>query len=145
MCHRLLKIKRKARKPLKKQPFTKTIKQKRLVWAKNYKNWSKTGKKVLLSDEIYFFVQGWHSKYVRISEGEKLSSMHFNQTVKHRLFWGCFNFSDVRILTPIEEMMNLACYTQLIRQTVTCNMQRAFPESGEYSSKLLLHVIRACK
>ena len=41
-------------------------------------NW----KKVLFLDETHCFEQRWHSKYVRISEGEKLSLMHFHQTVK---------------------------------------------------------------
>lgn len=92
---RLLEVGRKARKPLKKQLLTKKMRQKRLAWARKYKNWSvEDWKKVLFSDETHFFVQGRHSKYVRVSEGERLSPLHFNQTVKHPpkknvlgLFW----------------------------------------------------------
>ena len=100
------------------------------------------GKKVLFSDETHFFVQGRHSKYVRISEGEKLSPMHFNQAVKHpekKMFWGCFSFSGVGTLSPIEGMMNSARYTELIRRKVTRDMQRAFPEGGGVFQQDLLH------
>ena len=51
------------------------------------------------------------------------------QTVKHsqkKMFWGFFSFSGAGALTPIEEMMNSACYTNLIRRTVTV---KGFPES----------------
>jgi len=41
-------------------------------------NW----KKVLVSDEIDFFVQGKHSRFVRIRKGEQLSPFHFNESCK---------------------------------------------------------------
>ena len=84
--------------------------QKQLAWVKKYKNGSiEEWKKVLFLDETHFFVQGQHSQYVRITEGEKLLPVHFNQAVKHppkQMFWGCFCFSGVETLIPIEEMMN---------------------------------------
>ena len=61
------------------------------------------------------------------------------------MFWGCYSFSGVGTLSPIEGMMNSARYTELIRRTVTRNMQRAFPEVGEYCNKILLHAIRPSK
>ena len=64
-------------KPLNKQLITKAIKQKSLVAAKKYNNWSiEDWTKVLFSYETHFFVQVWHSKYVSISEGEKFSLIY---------------------------------------------------------------------
>jgi len=37
---------------------------------------------VLLSDEHDFFVQGKHSRFVRIRKGERLSPAHFNKVCK---------------------------------------------------------------
>jgi len=34
---------------------------------------------VFLSDENYFFVQGKHSRFVRIRKGERLNPVHFNK------------------------------------------------------------------
>ena len=45
------------------------------------------------------------------------------------MLWDCFGFSGCLVtLTPIEGMMNSAYYSKLIRRTVSCDMQRAFPE-----------------
>ena len=89
--------------------------------------------KSFFSDETYFFEQEWHGKHVGISKGVKLSPMHLNQTVKHsqkKLFWDCFSFPGVGTLTPVEEMTNSDCYTELIRRTVTRDMQRSFLADG---------------
>ena len=78
-------------------------------------------------------MQEWHCKNVSISEKENLSLMHFNQTAIHsqkKMFWDCFSFPGVETLTPVEEMTNLSCHTELIRRTVTSNMQRSFPVDG---------------
>jgi len=48
------------------------------------KHWTdcRRPKKVLFSDESYFFVQGKHSRFFRIRKGEQLSPAHFNEVVK---------------------------------------------------------------
>ena len=46
------------------------------------------------------------------------------------MFWGCFGFSGIGTLVPIEGMMNSARYTELIQRTIVRDMQRAFPEAG---------------
>ena len=130
---RLLEVGRKAMKPLTKHVLTKTIKQNQIVWAKKYNWFIENWKKVLFSDETYFFVQEWHGKNVSISEEENLSPMHFTQTAIHsqkKMFWNCFSFPGVETLTPVEEMTNLNCHTELIRRTVTRDMQRSFPADG---------------
>ena len=65
--------------------------------------------KSFISDECHFFAKGLHSQYVRISNGENLSPCYFNQAVKHpakKMFWGCFSFSGVGSLVPVDGMMN---------------------------------------
>ena len=46
------------------------------------------------------------------------------------MFWGCLSISDIGTLIIIVRMVNSYCYTELIRQTVTRNMQRSFSEGG---------------
>ena len=49
------------------------MKNKRLAWAKEYKNWTLADwKKVMFSDETDFFVGGKHSRFVRSSGGFKV-------------------------------------------------------------------------
>ena len=60
------------------------MRKKKLEWSRAHKNWAvEDWKKVMFSDESYFFVQGKHSRFARISRGEHLSSAHFNVVVKH--------------------------------------------------------------
>ena len=87
MRRRLLKSGRKAKKALKKQLLTLKMKRKKLERARKHKNWKvEDWKKVLFSDESHFFVQGMHSRLVRISKGEQLSPAHFSEVVKYRAF-----------------------------------------------------------
>jgi len=44
-----------------------------------------TGKKFYFLSNVILLVKGTHSQYIRISNGEKLSTCHFNQAVKHLL------------------------------------------------------------
>lgn len=81
---RLIEMGRKAIRPQKKQLLTKSMMKKRIVWARKYVNWTtEDWRKVLFSDETHFVVQGQWSRFVRKSAGEKLTSRHFDQTVKH--------------------------------------------------------------
>jgi len=46
------------------------------------------------------------------------------------MFWGNFSFSRVRSLIPIEGMMNLYKYIDVIKRKVIPDMWRAFPDGG---------------
>jgi len=53
---------------------------------------------VMFSDENRFFVQGKHSRFFRIRNGEQLSPAHFNELVKKlqkKMFSRSFTFSRV--------------------------------------------------
>jgi hypothetical protein len=55
---RLLEVRRKVRKPMKKQLLTPAMKQNRLEWVNKYRAWTTDDwKKVAFSDESHFFVQ----------------------------------------------------------------------------------------
>jgi len=59
------------------------MKSKRLAWAEENKNWTLVvRKKVVFSEETYFFVGGKHSCFVR-SVGERVKPCHLNQQAKH--------------------------------------------------------------
>ena len=63
---------------------------------------------MLFSDESLFFVQGKHSRFIRIRKDEQLSPTHCSEVVKDpkRMFWVSFSFSGVTSIMPIEGMMN---------------------------------------
>ena len=46
------------------------------------------------------------------------------------MFWGSFSFSAVASLMPIEGMMNLRKYNDLIERTAIPDMRKAFPDGG---------------
>ncbi len=85
---------RKARRPVKKQLLTMAMKEKRLLWAESYKEWTSVEwRRVMFSDESQFFVQGQRSRYVRRSKGEDISELHIDSCVKNpqkRMYWGSF-------------------------------------------------------
>ena len=88
--------------------------------------------RVLFSDESDFFVPGKHSRFIRIRNREQLSPAHCNELVKEpkRMFWGSFSFSVVASLMPIEGMMNLRKYNDVIERTAIPDMRKAFPDGG---------------
>jgi len=90
---------------------------------------------VLFSGEIDFFIQGRHSRFVRIRKGEQLSSAHFNEVCKtpKKMFWDSFSFSGTGPLMPIEGMTRSdKCVGIIERKGITYNMRKAFPESEGY-------------
>lgn len=129
---RLIAVERFARRPLKKQLLTKTMKEKRYKWAKKYKEWTKEQwRKVMFTDESHFFVQGQRSQHVRRSQGEKYQDCHIDQYVKHpqkKMFWGCFSFHGVGSLQPIEGMMRSPQYIEIIRKKIVPEMDRRYPD-----------------
>ena len=47
------------------------------------------------------------------------------------MFWGIFSFSVVASLMPIEGMMNLYKYIDVIERKAIPDMRKAFPDRGE--------------
>ncbi len=120
-----------SRRPMKKQLLTDTMKERRLIWAKQLENWTKNDwRKVLFSDESHFLVQGKRSQYVRRSKGEPILDAHIEQYVKHpqkRMFWGCFSYKGVGSLYPVEGMMCADQYIDVIKRKVIKDMKDFFP------------------
>ena len=130
-----------ARRPVKKQPLTKKMMGKRLLWAKKYQNWMKEDRqKVMFSDESHFFVQRHRSQHVRRSPGEKVRGCHIDQCVKHtekKMFWGCFSYAGAGSLHPIHGMMNSAHYVEVTEEKVIPDMRKVFPDgSGVFQQDL---------
>ena len=111
----LLECGRKARRPVRKQLLTSSMKTNQLAWTRKYQNW----RRVLFSDESHFVVQGLNVSHVRRSDGEKLSPKHIKQTVKFtqkKMFWGCFTFTGPKYLVPIDGMMNSDKYIPILER-----------------------------
>lgn len=125
---RLIEGGRKTIRPQKKQLLTAAMMKKRYDWAKLYKGWTvEDWRKVLFSDESHFLVQGQRSRFVRKSENEKLTTQHFDQTVKHpikKMFWGCFSYKGTGSLVPIEGMMNSEKYKNLLEQKLENELRK---------------------
>jgi len=95
---------------------------------------------VLFSDESHFFVQGKHSRFVRIRKGEQLSPADFTEVVKYpqkKMPWG--SFSGVDVLIPIECMMNSDKYIDVIEGKVIPDLRRELI-AEEYSHRILPRV-----
>jgi len=62
---------------------------------------------------------------------EQLSTAHCNELVKEprTMFWGSFSFSVAASLMPIEGMMNLYKYIDVIERK---GMRKAFPDGGKF-------------
>lgn len=110
------------------------MKEKRLAWANKYQKWTKEDwRNVMFSDESHFYVQGQRSQHVRRSAGEKLTEDHIDQSVKHpekKMFWGCFSYTGVGSLRPVEGMMRSPQYIDVIQRNVIQDMRKAFPEGN---------------
>lgn len=70
------------------------VKKTRHTWAQNDKDWiMENWKRVSLSDESYFFVQGQVVKFMHRSAAEKLSTAHIQQLPNawtRYIFWVFF-------------------------------------------------------
>ena len=87
--------------------------------------------KVLFSDESNFFFQG-NSRFIRIRNREQLIPAHCNELGKEarKMFWDSFSFSVVVSLMPIEGVMNLFKYIDVIERKAIPDMRKAFPDGG---------------
>uniref|UniRef100_A0A3B4CHW9 Transposase Tc1-like domain-containing protein n=1 Tax=Pygocentrus nattereri TaxID=42514 RepID=A0A3B4CHW9_PYGNA len=107
-----------ARKPLLRT----SNKQKRLVWAKEHKEWTlDQWKSVLWSDESKFEIFGSnHHVFVRRRKGERVDSTCLVPTVKHGgggvMVWGCFAGDTVGDLFKIEGILNQHGYHSILQR-----------------------------
>ena len=46
------------------------------------------------------------------------------------MFWGWFTFNGTGRLCPIEEMMNLVKYREILATKLVTSMQKSFPDDG---------------
>ena len=53
------------------------------------------------------------------------------------MFWGSFSFSVAASLMPIEDMMNLRKYNDVIERTAIPDMRNAFPDGGVKFQKIV--------
>ena len=107
-----------ARKPLLRTGN----KQKRLVWAKEHKEWTlDQWKSVLWSDESKFEIFGSnHRVFVRRRKGERMDSTCLVPTVKHGgggvMVWGCFAGDTFGDLFKIEGILNQRGYHSILQR-----------------------------
>ncbi|KAF0046089.1 hypothetical protein F2P81_002618 [Scophthalmus maximus] len=107
-----------ARKPLLRTGN----KQKRLVWAKEHKEWTlDQWKSLLWSDESKFEIFGSnHCVFVRRRKGERMDSTCLVPTVKHGgggvMVWGCFAGDTVGDLFKIEGILNQHGYHSILQR-----------------------------
>ena len=138
---RLIEVGLMARKPAKKQLLTMAVKMKRYNWALKFKDWTcENCRKVLVSDESHFFVQGQQSQHTRRTVGEPVTEGHINQFVKHpekKMFWGCFSYYGIGPLHLVEGMMISAQYIDVLKSRVVPEMSKLFPDgSGLFQQDL---------
>jgi len=72
------------------------------------------------------------ARFIRIRNREQLSPVHWNELEKEakKMFWGSFSFSVVASLMPIEGMMNLYKYIDVIQRKTIPDMRNAIPGGG---------------
>ena len=81
---RLLENGHPARRPLKKQLSTSSIRNRKYKWVLKYKKGGVNElRKVLFSDEDHLYVQDQRCRFIRHSLGEKVRKKHVIQTLKH--------------------------------------------------------------
>ena len=117
ISRRLFSSEKIARKPTKKQLLATKIKKKRLQWAKKYRSGgTDQWEKVIFSDKTHFEVCGYHSCHDRRSIDEPQEA-HIRQAPKYppkKMFWGFFTGFGPGSFIPIEGMMNLDKYKNIL-------------------------------
>ena len=109
---------------VKKPHLTTVHKQKRLVWAKENKNWMVGGwNRALWSDESKFEIFGnkrW--SFVRRWVGERMLEQCTMQTIKHEggniMVWGCFGGGQVGSIAKIDRKMTKEVYLKILKEHV---------------------------
>uniref|UniRef100_A0A087XEF9 Transposase Tc1-like domain-containing protein n=1 Tax=Poecilia formosa TaxID=48698 RepID=A0A087XEF9_POEFO len=136
------------RKPL----LRKGNKQKRLVWAKEHKEWTlDQWKSVLWSDESKFVIFGSnHRVFVRCRKHERMDSTCQVPTVKHGgggvMVWGCFAGDTVGDLFKIGGILNQHGYhTILQRHAIPSGLRLVGPSFIFQQDSDPKHTSRLCK
>ena len=137
-----------ARKPLLRTGN----KQKRLVWAKEHKEWTlDQWKSVLWSDESKFEIFGSnHRVFVRRRKGERMDSTCLVPTVKHGgggvMVWGCFAGDTVGDLFKIEGILNQHGYHSILqRHAIPSGLRLVGPAFIFQQDNDPKHTSRLCK
>lgn len=137
-----------ARKPLLRTGN----KQKRLVWAKEHKEWTlNQWKSVLWSDESKFEIFGAnHRVFVRRRKGERMDSTCLVPTVKHGgggvMVWGCFAGDTVGDLFQIEVILNQHGYHSFLqRYAIPSGLRLVGPSFIFQQDNDPKHTSRLCK
>ena len=109
---------------VKKPRFTTVHKQKRLLWAKEHKNWTvEEWKRVLWSDESKFEIFGNKRRsFVRRRIGERMLEQRTMQTIKHGggniMVWGCFGGGQVGSIAKMDGKMTKEVYLKILKEHV---------------------------
>jgi hypothetical protein len=105
----------------KKKPYLKkTHRERRLKFAKKYRNWTvEDWKRVIWSDESKFMLFGSDGRqYCWKKLGEPLRSPHVKLTVKfgegNIMVWGCFSAKGVDNICRINDSLNGELYWQIL-------------------------------
>ena len=109
-----------------KKPCLTTIhKQKRLVWAKEHKNWTvEEWNRVLWSDESKFEIFGNKCRsFVRCRVEKRMLEQCTMQTIKHGggniMVWGCFGGGQVGSIAKIDRKMTKEVYLKILKEHVS--------------------------
>ena len=109
---------------VKKPRLTTVHKQKRLVWAKEHKNWTvEEWNRVLWSDESKFEIFGNKRRsFVRRRVRERMLEQYTMQTIKHGggniMVWGCFGGGQVGLIAKIDGKMTKEVYLKILKEHV---------------------------
>lgn len=126
---RLREAGRVARKPKIKPLLTKTMKKKRLAWAKNHRYWlEEDWKKVIFTDESSFEVQLFSPRYVR-QGNEPTTPAHVVQKPKFPqkvMIWGQMSSKGFGRIHIVEGTMTGARYREVLRNYLIPQAQEWF-------------------
>ena len=136
-----------------RKPLLRAInKKKRLVWAKQHKDWTlDQWKNVLWSDESKFEIFGNKRRtFVRRNTNEKFIDSCLEPTIKHGggsvMVWGCFYFNGVGRLHQIRGKMDQKVYGDILQNHVLSSGQdligRGFVFQHDNDPK---HTSKLCK
>lgn len=123
-----------AKKPL----LRRGNRQKRLLWARNHRNWTiDDWKNVLWSDESKFETFGQRRRvFVRRAPNEKMMPDCVIPTVKHGggsvLVWGCFSYNGTGDLVKITGIMRKENYREILEQNAIPSGLRIIGNNFEF-------------
>ena len=121
---RLLEVGFRDHEAVKKPCLTTIHKQKRLVWAKEHKNWMvEEWNRVLWSDESKFEIFGNKCRsFVHRLVGERMLEQCTMQTIKHGggniMVFGCFGCGQVGSIAKIDRKMSKEVYLKILKEHV---------------------------